>query len=133
MTCESRSEGPRQRRRGPRGSLADGAFVLPERDSQEQPSWLRRGVSTSFPSVFQSPNPLFDLLVPAEAQAREEADDVSTAVRQQLQKELVALFSTLLLSLAAVTDRYPRGAGAGDPGRSRLFFRCPDRFALRAS
>ncbi|XP_036086020.1 rotatin isoform X3 [Rousettus aegyptiacus] len=52
-----------------------------------------------------SPNPLFDLLVPAEAQAREEADDVSTAVRQQLQKELVALFSTLLLSLAAVTDR----------------------------
>ncbi|XP_060030017.1 rotatin isoform X2 [Erinaceus europaeus] len=53
----------------------------------------------------QSPNPLLDLLVPAESQAREDMDDVQTAVRQQLQKELIALFNTLLLSFEAVTDR----------------------------
>ncbi|XP_039695747.1 rotatin isoform X3 [Pteropus medius] len=52
-----------------------------------------------------SPNPLLDLLVPTESQAREETDDIRTAVRQQLQKELIALFNTLLLSFAAVTDR----------------------------
>ncbi|KAF4024982.1 hypothetical protein G4228_016969 [Cervus hanglu yarkandensis] len=53
----------------------------------------------------QSPNPLLDLLVLTESQTREEMDDVRTAVRQQLQKELIALFSTLLLSFEAVTDR----------------------------
>ncbi|XP_039107872.1 rotatin isoform X2 [Hyaena hyaena] len=53
----------------------------------------------------QSPNPLLDLLVLTESQAREETDDIQTAVRQQLQKELIALFSTLLLSFVAVTDR----------------------------
>ena len=47
-----------------------------------------------------------DLLVLTESQTREETDDVRTAVRQQLQKELIALFSTLLLSFEAVTDRY---------------------------
>ncbi|XP_066208687.1 rotatin isoform X2 [Saccopteryx leptura] len=52
-----------------------------------------------------SPNPLLDLLVLTESPAREEADDVRTAVRQQLQKELMALFHTLLLSLVAVMDR----------------------------
>ncbi|KAM5219585.1 rotatin isoform 2-T2 [Hipposideros larvatus] len=52
-----------------------------------------------------SPNPLLDLLVLTESQAREEADDIRTAVRQQLQKELIALFNTLLLSFTAVTDR----------------------------
>ncbi|XP_045706221.1 rotatin isoform X2 [Phyllostomus hastatus] len=52
-----------------------------------------------------SPNPLPDLLVLAEPQAREEADEVRAAIRQQLQKELTAFFSTLLLSFAAVTDR----------------------------
>ncbi|XP_055987496.1 rotatin [Sorex fumeus] len=52
-----------------------------------------------------SPNPLLDLLVPAESQAREETDDVRTAVRQQLQKELVAFFNTLLLAFDAVSDR----------------------------
>ncbi|XP_032943684.1 rotatin [Rhinolophus ferrumequinum] len=52
-----------------------------------------------------SPNPLLDLLVLTEPQAREETDDIRTAVRQQLQKELIALFSTLLLSFTAVTDR----------------------------
>ncbi|KAI4555286.1 hypothetical protein MJG53_015987 [Ovis ammon polii x Ovis aries] len=53
----------------------------------------------------QSPNPLLDLLVLTESQTQEETDDVRTAVRQQLQKELIALFSTLLLSFEAVTDR----------------------------
>ncbi|XP_046304608.1 rotatin isoform X3 [Marmota monax] len=52
-----------------------------------------------------SPNPLLDLLVLTETQAREEIDDIRTAVRQQLQKELIALFNTLLLSFMAVTDR----------------------------
>ncbi|XP_027433326.2 rotatin isoform X4 [Zalophus californianus] len=52
-----------------------------------------------------SPNPLLDLLVLTESQAREEVDDIRTAVRQQLQKELIALFNTLLLSFMAVTDR----------------------------
>ncbi|KAG8521177.1 Rotatin, partial [Galemys pyrenaicus] len=53
----------------------------------------------------QSPNPLLDLLVPTESQAREEADDVGTAVRQQLQKELMGLCSTLLQACGAVADR----------------------------
>ncbi|EHB11609.1 Rotatin, partial [Heterocephalus glaber] len=52
-----------------------------------------------------NPNPLLDLLVLTESQAREETDDIRTAVRQQLQKELIALFNTLLLSFMAVTDR----------------------------
>ncbi|EPY75129.1 hypothetical protein CB1_001792003 [Camelus ferus] len=52
-----------------------------------------------------SPNPLFDLLVLTESQSREEADTIRTAVRQQLQKELMALFNTLLLSFGAVADR----------------------------
>lgn len=56
--------------------------------------------------IFQSPNPLLDLLVLTESQAREETDDVRTAVRQQLQKALMALLRTLLLSFTAVTDRY---------------------------
>ncbi|KAJ8779413.1 hypothetical protein J1605_012628 [Eschrichtius robustus] len=57
----------------------------------------------------ESPNPLLELLVLTESQAREEADDIRTAVRQQLQKELVALFNTLLLSSVALTDRTLRG------------------------
>ncbi|EPQ04846.1 Rotatin [Myotis brandtii] len=52
-----------------------------------------------------SPNPLLDLLVLTESQAREETDDFRTAVRQQLQKELMALYNTLLLSFGAVTNR----------------------------
>uniref|UniRef100_A0A2K5DUT7 Rotatin n=1 Tax=Aotus nancymaae TaxID=37293 RepID=A0A2K5DUT7_AOTNA len=50
-------------------------------------------------------NPLLDLLVLTESQAREETDDIRTAVRQQLQKELIALFDTLLLNFMEVTDR----------------------------
>ncbi|XP_053427754.1 rotatin [Nycticebus coucang] len=52
-----------------------------------------------------SPNPLLDLLVLTEPQTREETDEIRTAVRQQLQKELIALFNTLLLSFMDVTDR----------------------------
>ncbi|XP_023611379.1 rotatin isoform X2 [Myotis lucifugus] len=52
-----------------------------------------------------SPNPLLDLLVLTESQAREETDDFRTAVRQQLQKELMALYNTLLLSFGAITNR----------------------------
>ncbi|XP_036891579.1 rotatin [Sturnira hondurensis] len=52
-----------------------------------------------------SPNPLLDLLVLTESQAQEQVDDVRAAVRQQLQKELMAFFNTLLLSFTAVTDR----------------------------
>ncbi|XP_075388763.1 rotatin [Tenrec ecaudatus] len=53
----------------------------------------------------QGPNPLLDLLVPAESSGSEDSDDVRAAVRQQLQKELVTLFNTLLLSSSPVTDR----------------------------
>nr|KAF6472387.1 rotatin [Molossus molossus] len=52
-----------------------------------------------------SPNPLLDLLVLTESQAREEADDARTAVRQQLQKALMALLRAVLLGCAAATDR----------------------------
>lgn len=55
---------------------------------------------------FQNPNPLLDLLVLTESQAREETDHVRTAVRQQLQKELIALLNSLLLVFMTVTDRY---------------------------
>ncbi|ERE84325.1 rotatin [Cricetulus griseus] len=57
-------------------------------------------------SVFmQNPNPLLDLLVLTESQAREETDHVQTAVRQQLQKELITLLNSLLLVFMTVTDR----------------------------
>ncbi|XP_075824221.1 rotatin isoform X1 [Microtus pennsylvanicus] len=52
-----------------------------------------------------NPNPLLDLLVLTESQAREETDHVRTAVRQQLQKELIALLNSLLLVFMTVTDR----------------------------
>ncbi|XP_051019849.1 LOW QUALITY PROTEIN: rotatin [Acomys russatus] len=52
-----------------------------------------------------NPNPLLDLLVLTESQARGETDEVRIAVRQQLQKELIALLSSLLLVFMTVTDR----------------------------
>ncbi|CAO2594661.1 Rttn [Lemmus lemmus] len=52
-----------------------------------------------------NPNPLLDLLVLTESQAQEETDHVRTAVRQQLQKELIALLNSLLLVFMTVTDR----------------------------
>ncbi|XP_054984156.1 rotatin isoform X2 [Sorex araneus] len=74
------------------------------RDQRKAPSvqlltWLLESL------LRPSPNPLLDLLVPAESQAREEADNVRTAVRQQLQKELIAFFNTLLLAFDGVSDR----------------------------
>ncbi|XP_049637623.1 rotatin [Suncus etruscus] len=57
-----------------------------------------------------SPNPLLDLLVPAESAeppAQEDAGDARTrsAVRQQLRKELIALYSALLLGPGVGMDR----------------------------
>ncbi|XP_066479673.1 rotatin [Tiliqua scincoides] len=52
-----------------------------------------------------SPKSLLDLVVQPESQLHDEMDDLKTAVRQQLQKELIAFFNTLLLSFMSVTDR----------------------------
>ncbi|KAJ6664400.1 hypothetical protein lerEdw1_007057 [Lerista edwardsae] len=52
-----------------------------------------------------SPKSLLDLVVQPESQLQDEMDDIKTAVRQQLQKELIAFFNTLLLSFMSVTDR----------------------------
>ncbi|NXH11220.1 RTTN protein, partial [Bucco capensis] len=51
------------------------------------------------------PKSLLGLLVRAESQARDEIDETQTAVRQQLDKELIHLFNTLLFSSMSVTDR----------------------------
>ncbi|XP_043364106.1 rotatin isoform X4 [Dermochelys coriacea] len=48
---------------------------------------------------------LLDLLVRPESQVQDETDDIQTAVRQQLQKELIGLFNMLLLCFTSVTDR----------------------------
>ncbi|XP_060630977.2 rotatin isoform X2 [Anolis sagrei] len=48
---------------------------------------------------------LLDLVVQPESQAQEETDDLKIPVRQQLQKELIAFFNTLLVSLMSVTHR----------------------------
>ncbi|XP_026555233.1 rotatin [Pseudonaja textilis] len=52
-----------------------------------------------------NPKSLLDLVVPPESPAQDEADELKTAVRQQLQKELIAFFNTLLLRFMSVTDR----------------------------
>uniref|UniRef100_A0A8C3LY90 Rotatin n=1 Tax=Chrysolophus pictus TaxID=9089 RepID=A0A8C3LY90_CHRPC len=51
-------------------------------------------------------NSLLDLLVRPESQVRDETDEIQTAVRQQLDKELIHLFNTLLFCSMSVTDRY---------------------------
>ncbi|NXC40673.1 RTTN protein, partial [Penelope pileata] len=51
------------------------------------------------------PNTLLGLLVRPESQVRDEVDEIQTAVRQQLDKELIHLFNTLLLCSMSVTDR----------------------------
>ncbi|XP_061450623.1 rotatin isoform X2 [Rhineura floridana] len=53
----------------------------------------------------QNPKSLLDLIVQPESQQQDEIDDLKIAVRQQLQKELIAFFNTLLLSFMSVTDR----------------------------
>ncbi|XP_031444883.1 rotatin isoform X1 [Phasianus colchicus] len=50
-------------------------------------------------------NSLLDLLVRSESQVRDETDEIQTAVRQQLDKELIHLFNTLLFCSMSVTDR----------------------------
>ncbi|NXA33543.1 RTTN protein, partial [Eudromia elegans] len=51
------------------------------------------------------PNSLLDLLVRPESQVPDAIDEIQTAVRQQLDKELIHLFNTLLLCSMSVTDR----------------------------
>ncbi|NXI34262.1 RTTN protein, partial [Galbula dea] len=51
------------------------------------------------------PKSLLGLLVRSESQARDEVDEIQTAVRQQLDKELIRLFNTLLFCSMSVTDR----------------------------
>ncbi|XP_048796706.1 rotatin isoform X6 [Lagopus muta] len=48
---------------------------------------------------------LLGLLVRPESQVRDETDAIQTAVRQQLDKELIHLFNTLLFCSKSVTDR----------------------------
>ncbi|XP_052560090.1 rotatin isoform X1 [Tympanuchus pallidicinctus] len=48
---------------------------------------------------------LLGLLVRPESQVRDETDEIQTAVRQQLDKELIHLFNTLLFCSKSVTDR----------------------------
>nr|XP_048696097.1 rotatin isoform X7 [Caretta caretta] len=61
---------------------------------------------------------LLDLLVRSESQVQDETDDIQTAVRQQLQKELIGLFNTLLLCFTSVTDR--KGLELTDCVRTQL-------------
>ncbi|XP_009469615.1 PREDICTED: rotatin [Nipponia nippon] len=51
------------------------------------------------------PKSLLGLLVRPESQVRDEIDEIQTAVRQQLDKELIRLFNTLLLCSVSLTDR----------------------------
>ncbi|NWS60195.1 RTTN protein, partial [Chunga burmeisteri] len=51
------------------------------------------------------PKSLLGLLVRPESQVRDETDEIQTAVRQQLDKELIRLFNTLLCCSMSVTDR----------------------------
>ncbi|NXI63217.1 RTTN protein, partial [Anseranas semipalmata] len=51
------------------------------------------------------PNSLLGLLVRPESQVQDEIDEIQTAVRQQLDKELIRLFNTLLFCSVSVTDR----------------------------
>ncbi|XP_037236561.1 rotatin isoform X2 [Falco rusticolus] len=51
------------------------------------------------------PKSLLSLLVRPESQVRNEIDEIQTAVRQQLDKELIRLFNTLLRCSMSVTDR----------------------------
>ncbi|KFO77963.1 Rotatin, partial [Cuculus canorus] len=51
------------------------------------------------------PKSLLDLLVQPELQVRDEMDETQTAVKQQLDKELIRLFNTLLFCSVSLTDR----------------------------
>ncbi|NXA24640.1 RTTN protein, partial [Ibidorhyncha struthersii] len=56
-------------------------------------------------SLLKNPKSLLGLLVRSESQVREEIDEIQTAVRQQLDKELIHLFNTLLFCSVSMTDR----------------------------
>ncbi|NXS55329.1 RTTN protein, partial [Brachypteracias leptosomus] len=51
------------------------------------------------------PKSLLGLLVRPESQVEDETDEMQTAVRQQLDKELIGLFNTVLFSSTSLTDR----------------------------
>ncbi|NXU83630.1 RTTN protein, partial [Xiphorhynchus elegans] len=51
------------------------------------------------------PKSVLGLLVQPESQVRDEIDETQTAVRQRLDKELISLFSMLLVCSTSVTDR----------------------------
>uniref|UniRef100_A0A8C3BM81 Rotatin n=1 Tax=Cairina moschata TaxID=8855 RepID=A0A8C3BM81_CAIMO len=56
-------------------------------------------------SLLKNPNSLLGLLVRPESQVQDEIDEIQTAVRQQLDKELIRLFNSLLFCSMSVTDR----------------------------
>uniref|UniRef100_A0A8B9SRM2 Rotatin n=1 Tax=Anas platyrhynchos TaxID=8839 RepID=A0A8B9SRM2_ANAPL len=56
-------------------------------------------------SLLKNPNSLLGLLVRPESQEQDEIDEIQTAVRQQLDKELIRLFNSLLFCSMSVTDR----------------------------
>uniref|UniRef100_A0A8C4Y4T1 Rotatin n=1 Tax=Gopherus evgoodei TaxID=1825980 RepID=A0A8C4Y4T1_9SAUR len=56
--------------------------------------------------ILENSSSLLDLLVRPESQEQDETDDIQTAVRQQLQKELIGLLNMLLLCFTSVTHRY---------------------------
>uniref|UniRef100_A0A8C4J2I0 Rotatin n=1 Tax=Dromaius novaehollandiae TaxID=8790 RepID=A0A8C4J2I0_DRONO len=56
-------------------------------------------------TLHTNPKSLLDLLVRPESQVQDAIDEIQTAVRQQLDKELIRLFNTLLFCSMSVTDR----------------------------
>ncbi|XP_048363804.1 rotatin isoform X3 [Sphaerodactylus townsendi] len=52
-----------------------------------------------------NPESLLDLVVQPEPQTQDEMDDTKTAIRRQMQKELITFFNTLLLRFMSATDR----------------------------
>ncbi|XP_064363215.1 rotatin isoform X2 [Dromaius novaehollandiae] len=61
--------------------------------------WMLKTLHTN------KPKSLLDLLVRPESQVQDAIDEIQTAVRQQLDKELIRLFNTLLFCSMSVTDR----------------------------
>ncbi|XP_043395866.1 rotatin isoform X11 [Chelonia mydas] len=68
--------------------------------------------------ILENSSSLLDLLLRPESQVQDETDDIQTAVRQQLQKELIGLFNMLLLCFTSVTDR--KGLELTDCVRTQL-------------
>ncbi|XP_075350409.1 rotatin [Mycteria americana] len=56
-------------------------------------------------SLLKNPKSLLGLLVRPESKVRDEIDEMETAVRQQLDRELICLFNTLLFCSVSLTDR----------------------------